>query len=87
MNTLPLAQEIVPMQPHFVKQAPHVRPLDTYAEHCLWRPGRSKQVNLRVSRAGHMDMGRFVIGRVDDEPEPMGAVNHDHRIKLTHLLG
>jgi hypothetical protein len=34
-----------------------------------------------------MDMGRFVIGRVDDEPEPMGAVNHDHRIKLTHLLG
>jgi hypothetical protein len=79
MDALPLAQEIVTMRQHFFEQAPHVGPLDAHAEHRHGRPASAKQVDLRVSRPGYMDMGRFVVGCVDDEPKAMGAMDDDHR--------
>ena len=39
---------------------------------------RHKQVDFRLSRPGNVDVGRFVIERVDDEPEAVGTMDDNH---------
>jgi hypothetical protein len=74
MNTLPLTNERVATRGGLRKQTPHRRALDSNAEHDLRPTTRAEQVDLGLSGANDMEMGRIVIERVDDEPEAMRAM-------------
>ncbi len=39
---------------------------------------RSDQIDLRLSVAEHMDMGRLVVVREYDEAQPASAMNRNH---------
>ncbi|MDA3922480.1 MAG: hypothetical protein PF501_17645, partial [Salinisphaera sp.] len=47
----------------------------------------TRQVDLRLTRSGDVDMCRFVICCVDDEPETVGAVNDNHPESISQQLG
>jgi hypothetical protein len=78
MDTLPFPQEFVTMGDHFGEKAPHVCPFDSNAEHKFRHSVTAQQVNFRLPRPGHMNMGRFMIEAVDHKSKAMGAMNGDH---------
>jgi hypothetical protein len=80
MDTLPFLQKIVAARDCLSNEAPHVRPLDADAGHHFGRAIGSKQVDFRLSRSGDVDMRRFVIDGVDNEPEAVSAVDDNHRL-------
>ena len=64
----------------FIQQAPHIEALDPNIGHQFGYALGPKQVYLRLPRPGHVDVGGFVIGGIDHEPEPVGAVDDDHDV-------
>ena len=80
MNTLPLPQEFVTPFDRFFQQTPHLQALDPYIRHQFGDPLGPEQVDLRLPRTGYVDVGGLVIGGVDHEPEPVGAVDDDHGV-------
>ena len=63
---------------HFGHQPPLVRSLDANEVDRFGSAIGANQVDLRLPRPGDMNMSRFMIERVDDEPETVGAVNDNH---------
>ena len=60
------------------QQTPHVRSFDADAEHQFGLIIGSKQVDLCLTRSRHVDMGRLVIGSIDDKPEAVSPMNDNH---------
>jgi hypothetical protein len=75
MNALPLLEELVPLLDHHRHQSPHLAAFDPDAEYNLRRSIPSKQIDLRVPRSGYVDVGGFVILRVDHESETQRAMD------------
>jgi len=78
MNPLPLLQKLVSALNHLTEQTPHIGPLDADAENHLRLAVGAAQIDFRLSRPGYVDVRRFMIERVDDEPEAVGAMNDNH---------
>jgi hypothetical protein len=78
MDALPFPQKVVTALDDLCGQTSHVCPLDADTEHDLGRIAPPEQVDLRVARAGDVDMSRFVIDRIDDKPKAMGAMDDNH---------
>ena len=66
------------MLAHLTEQAAHIGPLDADAGDHLRHPVGAEQIDFRLSRPGYVDVRRFVIERVDDEPEAVGAMNDNN---------
>ena len=66
------------MRDRLDEQTPHVRAFDASTEHDLRYSEDAGQIDFRLSWPGDMDMSRFMVERVNDEPEAMCAVNDDH---------
>jgi hypothetical protein len=78
MDALPFLQEFLTALDRHGYQPSHIGPLDTDARHDLGRAIRPKKVDFRLSCSGDVDMGRFVVERVDDEPEAMSPMDDNH---------
>jgi hypothetical protein len=78
MDTLPFKQKIVAPRGCLGQETPHIRPFYAGTEDDLGRSGGAEQIDPGVPSAGDMDMGRFVIERVDDEPEAERAMDDHH---------
>jgi hypothetical protein len=78
MDTLPFPQKFIAACGHLNEQPPHIRPLDANAEHDFRSSLSAEQIDFRLSRPGDMDVRRFVVGRVNDEPEAMRAMDDNH---------
>lgn len=63
---------------HLVHQPAHVGAFDADAVNLFWPALRAKEIDLGLPRAGDVDVGRFMIERVDHEPETVGAVDYNH---------
>jgi len=63
---------------HLGHKSPKIGTLDTDAGHDLWIAVRPKQVDFRLPCSGDVNMSRFMIGGVDDEPETESTVNDNH---------
>lgn len=63
---------------HLVHQPAHVGALDADAVDLFWPAFRAEEIDLGLPRSGDVDVGWFVIERVDHEPETVGAVNDNH---------
>jgi hypothetical protein len=78
MDALPLPQEGVLSFGHLGDQASQRRASDTntvYHLGCtIWR----QEIDLRLAVPGDVDVRRFVVERLDDEPEAICAMNHNH---------
>jgi hypothetical protein len=75
MNPLPHLQKLISPLEHLCDQAAHIGPLDADAEHHFGRAARAEQVDFRLSGPGDVDVRRFMIECVNDEPEAVSAVN------------
>ena len=75
MNAPPFPQEHVLPFGHLGDQVPQDGAPDTDAIRHFRRAIRSQKVDLRLSGARDVEMRRFMVERVDDEPEAAGAVN------------
>jgi len=67
--------------PEIRQTAPKVGTLDADAGHDLRITVRPQQIDFRLPGSGDVNMRRFVIGGIDDEPEAMGTVNDNHASK------
>jgi len=77
MNAFPFQQELGTAISHLDQQATQIGPLDSNAVDQLGQALRSQKVDLGLSRSGDMNMGWFVIERVDDDTEAERAMNDD----------
>jgi len=75
MNTLPFPQEYLLPFDHLGDQMPQGGAPDADGVYHFGRTSGAQKVDLRLSRAGNVDMRQFMVQRVDDEPEAAGAVN------------
>jgi hypothetical protein len=78
MNPFPLSQKLVSALGHLTEQAAHIGPLDADAGDHLRHAGGAEQIDFRLSRPGYVDVRRFMIECVNDEPEAVGAMNDNH---------
>jgi hypothetical protein len=78
MNALLFPQEIVAMGDRLGEQAPHVRPPYADAEYDVRHSVSTQKIDFRLSRPGDVEMGRFVVERIDDEPEAVRAMDDNH---------
>ena len=86
MNAFPLSQKIIASFGNLSFQAPHVGLLDADHRNNFDISIRTDKVDLGLPWPGYMNMGRFMIERVDHEPEPMSTVNN-YQFSITYLLG
>ena len=80
---LPFLQELVLALDYLCHQPPLVRSFDADEIDRFGSAIGTRQVDLRLPRPGDMDVRRFMICRVDNDPETMGAVNDNHTADLT----
>jgi hypothetical protein len=78
MNALPFLKKVVATLSNFGNEPPKVGTLDADAGNDLWIAASAQQVDFRLPWPGDVNMHRFVIGRVNDKPEAVGAVNDNH---------
>lgn len=64
---------------HDLHGAAHIAALHAFYGHDLWPAVGSQQVDLGVSVAEHVDMGRRMVIDEDDEAQAMRAVDSDHQ--------
>jgi hypothetical protein len=81
MNALPFLKKVIAAFLHLGHESPEVGTLDADAGHDLGIVVRPQQVDFRLPCSSDVNMRRFVIGGVDDEPEAVGAVNDNQRSK------
>jgi len=81
MDALPFLKKVVAMRSHLGNEPPKIGALDADARHDLGIAVRPQQVDFRLPGSGDMNMRRFVICRIDDEPETVGTVNDNHASK------
>jgi len=62
-------------------QPAHVSALDADALDHFWLPVRTEQIDFCLSRTGNVNMGRFMIQRVNHKPKAVGAVDDNHCFK------
>ena len=62
---------------HDRHQPPHVGSLDTNHRDKFLLVFSAGQIDLRLPRAGNVNMRWFMIRRVNHEPEAVGAVNNN----------
>ena len=43
-----------------------------------WRPALAVEIDLGLARSGYMNVGRFVVERVDHKAGTPEAMDHDH---------
>jgi hypothetical protein len=80
MDALPLLQKCVSVFGDLGHQTPHIGSFDPDTEHQFGFVIRPKQVDLRMSRAGDVNMSRLMIERVDDKPEAVSAMDDNHAL-------
>jgi hypothetical protein len=78
MDALPFLQKDVTVLDHLGDEAPHIGSLDANTRHDSGYTIRPKQVDFRLSRPDDVDTGRFMIERVDDEPEAVSTMDDNH---------
>jgi hypothetical protein len=83
MDALPFPQELVAALFNFRHQPPHVGLFDADDIDKLWPAAWSRKVDLRLPCPSDVNMRRIVVSPVDNEPKAMGAVNDNHRLKVT----
>jgi hypothetical protein len=78
MDVLPLLKKLVASRCHFRHQAPHIGLLDSDHRDQFGIAARAGKIDLCLSWTGDMDVSRFMILGVNDEPEPVRSVNDNH---------
>lgn len=63
---------------HLIHQPTHVGAFDADALDRFRFAVRTEQIDFRLPRAGNVDVGGFMIERVDHEPKTVGAVDDNH---------
>lgn len=63
---------------HLVHQPAHVGTLDADVADHLRLAVRAEEVDLGLPLSGDVNMGGFVVERVDHEPEAMSTVDDNH---------
>jgi hypothetical protein len=78
MNALPFLKKVIAVLDHLGDEAPKVGTLDPGAGHDFRITVRPPKVDFRLPCPRDVNMGRFMIGGVDDEPEAVSTVNDNH---------
>ncbi len=73
MDTLPFLQELFAVLGHNRHQPPHVGLLDTNDRDKFLLVSSAGQIDLRLPRAGNVNMRWVMFRRVNHEPEAVGA--------------
>src|SRR5688500_8206213 len=78
MDSLPFRQQSIAVFCNLVDQTSKLSLVDPGARDQFGLTASSDKVDLCPTRSGNMDMGRLVVGRIDDEPKAVSPVEDDH---------
>jgi len=78
MDALPFIEKVAAALPYLGHEPAKVGTLDADTGYDLGIAVTPQQVDFRLACSCDVNVCRFVIGGVDDEPEAIGTVNDNH---------